>query len=99
MKVLMAKDGSIETDPHVITVRINSGIPVTEVKWTANGKSITAGEIRDLGGGVYEADAAISGLPAGFTKITANVNGKSEINGSINVVRSHSVVDNTEGVY
>lgn len=99
MKVLMLKDGTLETDPHVITVRINSGVPVTEVKWTANGKSITAGEIRDLGGGVYEADASLSGLPAGFTTITANVNGKSAISGAINVVRAHSVVDNTEGIY
>ena len=52
-----------------------------------------------MGGGVYEADASLSGLPAGFTTITANVNGKSAISGAINVVRAHSVVDNTEGIY
>ena len=52
-----------------------------------------------MGNGVYEADASFAGLPAGFTTITANVNGKASINGAINVVRNHSVVDNTEGIY
>ncbi|HBB43549.1 MAG TPA: hypothetical protein DCZ74_08535 [Treponema sp.] len=99
MDVLLVRDGTPETDPHVLTAKINSTTPVTSVEWTAQGRKLPAGEIRSLGGGVYEADVSISGLAAGIVAITAKVNNSTDVVGHINVIRGHGNVDNAEAIY
>lgn len=100
MEILEVKGGTIDTDPHSMVATIKSSSPVTSVNWTANGKPLPVGTIRTTEtSGVYEAEVPISGLPAGLVNISAVVNNSTTITGTVSVLRSHSVVDNSETVY
>ena len=100
MEILEEKDGTIDTDPHSLVARIESESPVESVVWAANGKPLPEGTIRAGSvSGVYEAEVPISGLPAGLVNITALINGTTTISGTVCILRSHSVVDDSEMIY
>ena len=100
MEILEERDGTINTDPHSLVAKIRSESPVTSVVWTANDKPLPEGTIRETGTpNVYEAEVPISGLPAGIVKISAKINDSTVISGTVSILRSHGVVDDTEGVY
>ena len=99
MEIKAQKGGTIDSDPHSLVAKIISDSPVQSVMWTANGNPLPEGTIRDNGNGVYEAEVPLVNLPAGIVKINALINGSSNINGTVSVLRNHAVVDNSETIY
>ncbi len=101
MEIVVDRNGTIDTDPHVATFVIESNVVVDSVSFRIAGKTAAPlGELRVIEEGrKYEADVCLSGLSAGMTEVDAIVNNVATLKGHVGIVRSHVPVNSAEGIF